>query len=123
MSKATVAFTKDTAMATGVITGPIARPDAHLVDQRWIEARFDQAPVSGQVPPNQVAQGRQQPEDGTVEAEGDGVSGISAQEGRCERDQGDAHEGRECSATRACGSRARRNGIPGGGRTSKLPGR
>src|SRR2546425_315633 len=72
--------------------GTDREPEAHLVDQRWIQARFDQAPVSGQVPPNQVAKRRQQPEDRTVEAEGDGVSGIRAQEGRCERDQGDAHE-------------------------------
>src|SRR2546425_817542 len=67
-------------------------PDPHFVDQLRVEAWFNQAPISGQVPPNHVTEGGQQTEDRAIEAEGDWVLGICAHERGGERDEGDAHE-------------------------------
>ena len=62
------------------------------MDQLRVEARFNQAPISGQVPPNHITEGGQQTEDRAVKAQGNRVLGICAHEGGGERDERDAHE-------------------------------
>src|SRR5207245_917528 len=47
--------------------GTDREPQPNFVDQPRVQARFDQTPISGHVPPDQVSQGRQQAKDRAVE--------------------------------------------------------
>src|SRR5437879_3166351 len=92
ISKPTVGLTKETPMATGVITGPMASQTRTFRTSSGLSPRFDETPIPGQVPPDHVSERRQKAQDPAVQAQSNRVSRIAAHDGCGERDEGDAHE-------------------------------